>query len=59
MKEGKTMVTLKTKAAKNAVNQSFEISQANKLLNLPNSQWKLDDKSFKWNGTEIAKEVKK
>ena len=47
-------VKLKTKS-KESKNQSFPLETANKLLKLPNSQWELDDKDFKWNGTELAK----
>jgi len=37
------------------IERSFPIGQANKLLNLSNSQWKLNDKGFTYNGKEIAK----
>jgi hypothetical protein len=48
------MVTLSTKG-ENPKKREFELSRANALLKLPKSQWKLDDKDFKWNGSEIAK----
>jgi hypothetical protein len=49
-------VKLKAKdGKKDAKPVEFSIGQANKLLKLPNTQWELDDKAYKWNGTEIAK----
>jgi hypothetical protein len=51
----KLVVKLKAKDQKNGKTTEFEIQQANKLLSLNNSQWELEDKLFKWNGTEIAK----
>ena len=38
--------------------KEFPIDQANKLLKMKKSAWKLDDKDFKFNGTEIAKASK-
>ena len=38
--------------------RNFTIEQANKLLNLRFSCWKLQDANYKFNGTELAK-VKK
>lgn len=35
--------------------RKFPISQANKLLSMKKSAWKLTDSKFKWNGVEIAK----
>lgn len=55
MSEKKTFVKLKATDSKKEKIQSFEIGVANKLLKLPNSKWKLEDKAFKWNGIEIAK----
>lgn len=54
MADKKVMVTLATKEEKPRKRQ-FEIGQANKILNLAKSGWKLDDTKFEWNGTEIAK----
>lgn len=52
--EKQVFVELSTKEEK-ARKRKFEIQQANKLLNLPKSQWKLADDKFTYNGTEIAK----
>ncbi len=52
------MVELSTKDEKSK-KREFELSIANQLLKLPKSQWKLSDKDFKWNGSEIAKRAKK
>ena len=51
------MVKLKTKALKGrkSKEQKVSIGQANIMLKMRKSQWELADKSFKWNGTEIAK----
>jgi len=38
--------------------REFEISQANKVLTIKKSAWKLADPNFKWNGSEIAKVTK-
>ena len=61
----KVMVTLstitspKTKdAAEKSKKQAFELSHANRILNLPGSRWKLADDKFKWNGKEIANATK-
>jgi hypothetical protein len=35
--------------------QSFPIDQANEILKLKKSAWKLADSKFKFNGIEIAK----
>lgn len=51
------MVELSTKDEKTK-KREFELSIANKLLKLPKSQWKLTDKDFQWNGSEIAKKTK-
>lgn len=54
-----TMVGLKSKdRQKNQVSQKFEITQANRLLSLQNTQWELSDANFEWNGTEIVKKGK-
>lgn len=55
------MVKLTTKEAKGrkVKTKEFEIGQANDLLTMRKAQWKLDDKAFEWNGTEIAKVAKK
>ena len=37
----------------------FPIEQANALLGLSNSRWKLDDSAFEFNGTELAPKGKK
>lgn len=57
----KTFVNLKQKDGSKGpkTERKFEISQANKLLSLTNSQWILNDENFKWNGKEIATESKK
>lgn len=59
-KQKPVMVQLKTKKNGNvdSKTRSFEISQANSILKLRNTQWQLDDKGFEWNGTEIAKKAK-
>ena len=49
------VVTLKTKNADKPRKKSFPLEQANKLIKLKNSQWELDDKGYKFNGTELAK----
>lgn len=52
----KQIVKLKAKdGKKDAKPVEFSMTQANNLLKLPNTQWELDDKAYKWNGTEIAK----
>lgn len=57
-KTTKTLVTLKTKGDK-PKKQEFELSHANRILSLPNSQWELSDTGFQWNGTEISVKDKK
>ena len=52
------MVELSTKDEKSK-KREFEISVANTLLKLPKTQWKLSDKDFKWNGSEIARKPTK
>lgn len=47
-------VVLKTKGAKSK-KQEFGVEHANKVLSLPNTQWALEDKGYKWNGKELAK----
>lgn len=55
----KTEVSLiKIDAEKDTKPRKFPIEQANKLLSLPKTAWKLDDKNFEWNGNEIAKKSK-
>lgn len=54
------MVTLSTPAptkdnSKAVKKKEFEIAHANRILNVANTAWKLDDSKFKWNGKEIAK----
>lgn len=49
----KDVVKLKSNCG--TLSQTFGISQANRLLQLSNAQWKLADEKYKWNGTEIAK----
>lgn len=44
----KTMVQLAVKDSEPKRTRLFEISIANKLLQLSNSQWTLDDKGFKF-----------
>lgn len=60
MAQKEIKVTLATKVDPNNADvkskkREFPIEQANKLLSLPKSAWKLDDSKFEWNGTEIAK----
>ena len=57
------MVILQTKekGGENAPKQKsrpFEISVANKMLQLRNSQWELKDDKYTFNGVEIAKKTK-
>lgn len=61
MSEVKKLVNVKltTGSDKKAKTRMFDIDHANRVLKLSNSQWKLDDPNYKWNGTEIAKVVKK
>lgn len=54
----KTFVFLKPKDVKGSKKSKFEISVANQLLSLSNSQWELSDEKFTWNGTEISKAKK-
>ena len=54
-KISKTFVFLKPKDVKDAKKVNFELSIANQLLSLSNSQWELSDEKFNWNGTEISK----
>lgn len=49
------MVELESKDRKKNVKQKFPIDQANEILNLANTQWKLSDPKFQHNGKEIAK----
>ena len=49
----KTIVSLQSTDSNRK--QEFEITQANRLLSLPKSKWKLADSNFKWNGIELAK----
>ena len=59
MAEAKTtMVTLETTDREKNLKRDFEISIANSLLSLKKPCWKLSDKKFKWNGTEIVKSPK-
>lgn len=50
----KDVVTLKSKGEK-AQSQKFPIAQAEKLLNLSNSRWELDDKAYEFKDKEIVK----
>ena len=52
-------VSLESTDRKKNVKQSFPIEQANALLKLPNTKWKLNDAKYKWNGKEIAKVASK
>lgn len=55
MAQEKQLVTLTAKDAKDGNKQSFEVSQANKLLKMNRSQFQLADKNWSWNGIELAK----
>lgn len=55
----KTFVNLTSTDTEKKISSKFEMAQANKILNLPNSKWKLDDDKFEHNGTEIAPKGKK
>lgn len=49
-------VTLKTNLEKGkSKDRKFDVAHANKVLSLTNSKWELNDKKWKWNGTELAK----
>lgn len=54
------MVTLKVKEIKGRKSKSvtLPIGQANMILKMRKSQWELNDKTFIWNGTEVAKNSK-
>lgn len=53
------MVTLKTSLEKSkSKDRKFSIQHANNVLSLTNSKWELNDKNYKWNGTELAKAAK-
>ncbi|MCK4500674.1 hypothetical protein KAU11_09250 [Candidatus Babeliales bacterium] len=49
-------VNLTAKDAKGkSKSRKFGIQHANNILSISNTQWKLDDPKWKWNGTELAK----
>lgn len=54
MEPKKTEVALKSKCEKPQT-RTFPIAQAEKLLNLPNSRWVLDDKGYEFKDKEIVK----
>jgi hypothetical protein len=55
MSTKKETAKLKVKGKKDAKPVEFTMSEANKLLKLPNCQWELADEKLEWNGIEIAK----
>jgi len=50
------LLKAKDKTGEDIAPKEFEISRANKLLSLHNSQWELvADKGYTWNGKDLAK----